>query len=283
MTFIRSCNGTFKNKKDQNGYDILKECVFKGQALMDDFLISTVETRLKVTDIHYDIMNAMLDRCRANFNLSRQVLLPMQVELYEFAVKLLASKKPEMKKQRKLFLPDKEQKNSFEYLFNRLKDVLNKAISTLSGQQEMGTLYKYFMSCNDRISDELKNIYHIINNDLFDGLISCRTKYEFFLKLAVECEAKFMRMLDQLKDKQKFLGRWKAIHQLATEDMLRLYQIQERSKSTFFLVPLDIEQMKKEIDDKLAKLFGNEYNGLTMEADVEKQDKSASAAAPRPL
>lgn len=281
MSFIRTCNGKFEKEKYQKKYDDFKGASSSAQDTVEDFLILTVKSRLKATDVHHDLIDAMLAISKANLNLTRQAILPMMIDIHEYVIKLIKSKDKDQKQQLKLLLPGKKKKldESFEHIFNHLKNVLKASSSMLDGKQEVETLYHYFSKFNDDdIRTELKDKYKIIDKDLLDGFIAFRKKYGYFLKEAYDNDAKHISLSRQLSplQRQEYAERWNAIRQVVTEDMYRLHKrrtqaelyasIKDQSAvnlmkafGLFQAVDQDIDKINMEISRKLDALFSEKY------------------------
>lgn len=266
MSFIRSCNGKFEDKKNQEMFDENKQLMLKGENMAEDFLFETVNAKVKATDIHYYLIQEMLTQCKANFNLARQAILPLSIDLYEYSIKLINSKEKDMKKQRKLLLPEKKHKPDDPVIavFQKLTEAMNKSLSILEGKQTMKVLYEYFGTFSDEaIRRELSTTHHIIDKDLLDGLIACRQKYGFFLKQSYESDVRHGQLCKDLNQEklQQYAERWSSIQTLVTQDMWKHYKEKMKAKSfdlsTFGLFKLD--QLPKDIRHKLDNLFSDKF------------------------
>ncbi len=274
MSFIRSSNGTFHDKEDQQEYDEVKSATGIAHQSIDHHLFDTVNARLRATDRHYALIKVMLDASKANLNLSQQAIMPLICELTEYTLKSEHSRYSAQHTQAKELLSRQKSHNSkFKIILNTLSvQALNIALSMLEGSQSAQTMHKYFNTISDAdVIKMLKEKIGIIDRDLLDGFIACRKKYGFFLSEAAEASKAHDHILAQMKPEEveEFNVRWNKIKKLTTVDMVELEKLKNRtqnSKVSNLLANLiysslneDRVKLAAEIEAGLNEVFSDKY------------------------
>ncbi len=289
MPFISTTTEKFKRKKDQLEFNHSKSTLQSNNPIQ--YMITAIESKLTPIDKHYTLFQAILALTKVNLNLYEQIIAPCTLELHEYTLKVLKSKKSHLKEQRKQILPTGKKKSvdPFSSILRHLAKTQLVALSLLDGEYSHEDQYKNFSAYSEQdIISSLKSDRLITDVNLIDGLMRYRRLYAIYLPQALQLEKNLNQLIiNHSEIYPEFQARWEAIKKLMEEEgnaILAKKTIAQNRPSTLlgalFNDALATIVREKEVafNTKLNDLFDDTYKkGLTT-AQSSTSDKKATSS-----
>ncbi|MDR3504174.1 MAG: hypothetical protein P4L79_16520 [Legionella sp.] len=173
MPFINSNNEIFNDETTQKAYSDYKKSLYaqsQDKLSWITLLDTVVSPRLKKNDIHYDALNALINSMKTKGLLATEVLLPIQIELFEYTLK------------RYPLITEKNREAAIQSIGHLNNILFNTVLENhILAMEDAELMHSFIAVPSESIETKLRKTYSLVDEALISGLMTCRQHFVILL------------------------------------------------------------------------------------------------------